>query len=324
MFDGAQGDASRRIHLWWRLLLMQANLYPSLCEEERWQHISVGQSSIGRGYVVCLIVGQFFVNVLGKVSCPDAWSDPEDRVGGKQQRSHVKAIKEHKKRVHKRVTELYVKDKKKPRVEDQMSSEAIARQIQKDYDGHGPSARYIRRYVNDYGLFGLSPIGTGTKGTISRWEFNPLCLGLETYIWINKINVIGGDLTRRKLTAIVDKTMGKDPTTKLLYNILNHILRVTYIDLKAGRCDSVEERRVLWKTFFNLKIWFENWKVDLVELGFTEEDENGSIRIWEDKLKDICNLYRTCISFDRSNGNRGGRPASVFWSSITASTKINE
>ena len=103
-------------------------------------------------------------------------------LGKQQQCYHVKAIKEHKKRVHKRVTELYVKDKKKPRVEDQMSSEAIARQIQKDYDGHGPSARYIRRYVNDYGLFGLSPIGTGTKGTISRWEFDPLCLGLETYI----------------------------------------------------------------------------------------------------------------------------------------------
>ena len=194
-----------------------------------------------------------------------------------------------------------------------MSSEAITRQIQKDYSGHGPSAREIRRYVNDYGLVGLSPIGTGTKETIARWVFNTLCSGLETYTQIKKINGRDGDLTRLKLLAIVDKTMGNDPTETLSYKLINRIMRATDIDLKSGKCDSVEERRVLWTTFCNIKTWFENWKVDFVEIGFTEEYEDGSIRIWEEKLKDICNLDETCISLDEINGNRGGRLAAVFF-----------
>ena len=96
-----------------------------------------------------------------------------------QQCYHVKAAKEHKNRAHKRVTKFYATEKKNPRGEEKMLSETIARQIQKDYDKHGPRARDIRRYVNDYGLVGSSLIGPGTKGIISRWVLNTLWLTIQ-------------------------------------------------------------------------------------------------------------------------------------------------
>ena len=56
-------------------------------------------------------------------------------------------------------------------------------------------------------------------------------------------------------------------------------------------------------TLRSLKMWSENRKVDLVELGFTEEDGDVTVSIQNEKLKDIFNLSETCIS----------RPAAVFF-----------
>ena len=63
----------------------------------------------------------------------------------------------------------------------------------------------------------------------------------------------------------------------------------------------------------NLKMWFENLKVDLVELFLTEEDQDGTNNIRNDKLEEICNLEKTFISIDGINGNRGVCPAPVFF-----------
>ena len=56
-----------------------------------------------------------------------------------------------------------------------------------------------------------------------------------------------------KLESIMDKIIVMDLTTTLSYKLLNRILIAMDIDLKAGRLDSVKERRVLWTTFRNLK-----------------------------------------------------------------------
>ena len=51
----------------------------------------------------------------------------------------------------------------------------------------------------------------------------------------------------------------------------------------------------------------------MVELGFTKEYEDRNVSIRNDKLKYICNIDKTCIYLDGSNGNRGGRKAAVFF-----------
>ena len=69
----------------------------------------------------------------------------------------------------------------------------------------------------------------------------------------------------------------------------------------------------MWTTMRNLKMWFEKWKVDLMDISFTEEDEDRNVSIKNYKPKDICNLDKTCISLDGSNRNKGGRLEAVLF-----------
>ena len=78
--------------------------------------------------------------------------------------------------------------------------------------------------------------------------------------------------------------------------------------MKAAKVNNVEDRRVQWTTHKNLKLWFENWGKDLVELGFAHLDEHGDVIIPDDQLHRILNFDETCLSHDGSNGARGGRP----------------
>ncbi len=54
--------------------------------------------------------------------------------------------------------------------------------------------------------------------------------------------------------------------------------------MKAAKVNNVEDRRVQWTTHKNLKLWFDNWGKDLVELGFAHLDEHGEVIIPDDQL----------------------------------------
>ena len=163
-------------------------------------------------------------------------------------------------------------------------SEEVSLDTRKRYNGHGPNARDIWRYVNGYGLVGVSLLKAGNRGTIKKWVFSTLCLGLETYIRIKQVNGRGGCVTCTKLADTVDKATRKDDNGKLSFKLFDQILNTTASDLKAGKCDSVEKRRLMWTTLINLKMWFENWKVDSVKLGLTKEDGDRTVSIRNDKL----------------------------------------
>ncbi len=64
-----------------------------------------------------------------------------------------------------------------------------------------------------------------------------------------------------------------------------------------------EEHHIKWTKYHNLKLWLNNWKETLVELGFTEEDEHGKVQVRNEKEGGILNLDETRISFNRSQGN---------------------
>ena len=60
-------------------------------------------------------------------------------------------------------------------------------------------------------------------------------------------------------------------------------------------------------------MWFTNWKIDLVKLGFANKYKQGEIIIPADQMRQILNIDKTCLSLDVSNGARGGRPEVVFY-----------
>ena len=84
--------------------------------------------------------------------------------------------------------------------------------------------------------------------------------------------------------------------------LLRRLLRKTDIYLAAIVQNPVEDRRIRWTTYSNLKLWFDSWKRDLVDLGFATiaVDDQGKIYIPDDQLSRILNLDKSCLSL---NGN---------------------
>jgi hypothetical protein len=243
--------------------------------------------------------------VMALFPAPKPEEPPRPTAQAKQkERCHKKNVAAHAKKAHKRATSFYASELKKPKAE-RLSADAISKIVKKEYDGHGPSARSIQRYVNDNNIIGLSPVKMGSRGNIPPWAYSALCNAFESYVRIMQVNSCGHENTRRVLSAKVNAAMGFEASSNKLYY---RVIRDTATDMKAVKVNNVEDRRVQWTTHKNLKLWFENWGKDLVELGFAHLDEHGDVIIPEDQLHRIMNFDETCLSHDGSNGARGGRP----------------
>ena len=92
---------------------------------------------------------------------------------------------------------------------------------------------------------------------------------------------------------------------------MDRLLRDTEIDLKADIHNLIEDRRRIWTTYANLKIWFDVWEDSLLEFGFAIK-EDGKLYISEELLARITNLDESCLSLDGSDDKRGGRPTISF------------
>jgi len=98
------------------------------------------------------------------------------------------------------------------------------------------------------------------------------------------------------------------------FQLLDRILREIVGDILAKVSDNVEDRRVKWTMYTNLKSWFLNWEKDLEELGFVVENEDGEPIIPEEQMGRILNVDESCLSMDGSKGEQGGRPSAIFYS----------
>ena len=59
-------------------------------------------------------------------------------------------------------------------------------------------------------------------------------------------------------------------------------------------------------------MWFVNWEDDLINLGFSFEDNKGYVIISDEQLQNIINFDKTCLSVDGSQERRGGRPEIIL------------
>ena len=82
----------------------------------------------------------------------------------------------------------------------------------------------------------------------------------------------------------------------------------------VGKGQNVEDRRVKWTTYYNLKTWFDSLQEELIELGFVKYDDENKVFVPPDKLERILNVDETCLVLDGSKCNRGGRPEVIFYS----------
>jgi len=188
----------------------------------------------------------------------------------------------------------------------------IAKQVN---DCHGTKLNYrtVTRYVSA-GMIGVSPKRRGPEGNVPEKILKLLASATESYIRINQGNGNGDVIKRKSLARTVNSVA--DPffeestrRDKLLVRILDN----TDLNLSAGIQESVEDRRLRWTTYSNLKLWFDSWAEDIVDLGFGYIDADGNIEIPIDQLARILNLDESCLSLDGSKERRGGRPSSSLF-----------
>ncbi len=81
----------------------------------------------------------------------------------------------------------------------------------------------------------------------------------------------------------------------------------------------MEERRVKWTTYQNLKAWGDLAKDIIIELGFGRQstlDDNalGEVNFYIGQMERIINFDETRISLDQTDIQKGGRPSFNFYS----------
>jgi hypothetical protein len=107
------------------------------------------------------------------------------------------AMSDFSKQALKMVTLWYARKSKKP---DGLSSYEIAEKVRKEFDGVGPHAATIRKYVKA-NLQGMSPLKCGVKGDVPAWAFKSLCLAFESYVRIQQLNSRLNEITYKKLAV---------------------------------------------------------------------------------------------------------------------------
>ena len=174
--------------------------------------------------------------------------------GMQQARVNKHNTKEHRKSAHKFATTLYAAEKNK---EDGKSA-AEVRDETIEVFGVAPGVRTIQTYVKD-GKAGVSPKRQGPKGNLADHLFVAICNAVLTNTKINQLNGMGSEGTRKKIQSKIDAVLGDD-AGKYSFQFVDRVLNVIAAELLAGKGNDVEQRRIIWTTFKNLKMWFEVWE----------------------------------------------------------------
>ena len=122
------------------------------------------------------------------------------------------ASSDHAKRAFKRATRWYAQEKNVP---GGLSSRQIEAKVKREYDGVGPHAAIIPRYVNA-NLAGMSPLMIGVKGDLPPCVFKSLCVSFKSFVHIQQINSCQGEITYKKLASRINVLLGKDYRLKTL------------------------------------------------------------------------------------------------------------
>ena len=60
----------------------------------------------------------------------------------------------------------------------------------------------------------------------------------------------------------MNRAVGKE-VKKMCFKLLNRILQENVVELNADLINHVEQRRILWTSYNNMIMWFDNWERDL-------------------------------------------------------------
>jgi hypothetical protein len=125
--------------------------------------------------------------------------------------------------------------------------------------------------------------------------------------------------TLKDLSLLVNGCVNKGGFNKTRDDLTRKLKKETADHFTVGKANTVEQRRLMWTTAYNLEVWFNTWSDTLIDLGFarkkyhTEEDTvEGSLVFFDGMKSRIGNVDETDGSLDDTTGQRGGRPPMTF------------
>jgi hypothetical protein len=177
--------------------------------------------------------------------------------------------------------------------------------------------RTIRRLVSE-GIIGVTPPRRGNPGNIPEGAYKALKTALTSFISIHQASG-KNEYSRTDLSKILNDVINESPRENRRGNKLMKRLQSEFgPDICLGKREKVEERRVKWTTFQNLKMWGDSAKEAIIELGFgcqrvTEDSVAGEINFFDGQSRRIINFDETRITLDQAESRRAGRPSFVFF-----------
>jgi hypothetical protein len=189
------------------------------------------------------------------------------------------------------------------------------------------AARYVRQ-----GMIGVSPMKRGPSGEFPDRIYAALKHAFVTYL---KLEQAHGkkQSTMRQLSLLVNACVNKAGCEKTRDDLTRKLKRDTADQFDVGKANVVEARRINWTTSYNLDVWFDTWKRQLVDLGFgrytvpgRDIGIEGEVLFYEGQTDRIGNIDETDGSLDDTTGQRGGRPSMTFFAHDVAGggTAVNK
>ena len=96
----------------------------------------------------------------------------------------------------------------------------------------------------------------GYEGIIPKAVFRLLVLAVKSYIQIKHVNC--KVIVQKQLLIVVNQVWGWGikSVDRIKENMLDRVMRSTYVSFDATIMQPVKERRLQWTTFNNLQTWF--------------------------------------------------------------------
>ncbi len=183
--------------------------------------------------------------------------------------------------------------------------------------GSNISPKTVGRYVRK-GMIGMSPMKKGPASDIPRAIYTSLKMAFATFLQLEQAES-KTQSTMKQMSLRVNQCVNEAGHNKQHDDLAKKLKRDTADLFDCSKANVMEQRRLQWTTYDNLKVWFDTWKETVIDLGFgrerTLEDGNageGEVVFYPGQKERIVNIDETDGSLDDTTGQRGGRPPMVF------------
>jgi len=235
--------------------------------------------------------------------------DAEKNKERKQQSAAVKSA----------TTQIAAVAQMSPTNRNNKSQRPIVREVNKNL-GTNISHKTLSRMVLE-GKIGILPSSKpGPVGAFSKVVYQSLKVAFMLYIKLKQVTC-HKQSTMKTLGLRVNALVNHCGTMNRKGDELAKRLKSDVADeVEVNKPNKQELRRILWTSYGNLKVWFDQWEHTVISLGFGRlklagEDnvEEGRVVFFDGQKKRIINLDETDGSLDNTKGKRGGRPPMMFY-----------